>query len=83
MSVNSNYSEIRCPVGSKTLLMKMRKDPSSNLGVSTDNLLMLMCRECTKRDRREMERAGLSTSFRTIHCFDFLGDYVESIREPT
>ena len=75
------YAEVRCPVGSRTLLMKLRMDPEASRGVSKDNLVMVMCRECTKHERRVCAKAGLGTSFRIIHCFSFDGEYVETMRE--
>lgn len=75
--------EVRCPVGSRNLLMKLRTDPDASLGVNSDNLLCLMCRDCTKYARREMQRAGLdNTSFRIVHQFNFLGEHISTTREP-
>lgn len=61
--------------------MKLKNDPSSK-PVVNDNLLEIVCRDCTRRSRREMEKSGLTTNFRIIHCFAFDGQFVESLREP-
>lgn len=77
----SNLTEIRCPSGPRNLLAKMRADPDAVQRVGAGNLLELSCRDCTRHMRREMGNAGMSTSFRIIHCFDFAGEFVESIQE--
>lgn len=83
MSRQEEYVDVRCPVGSRSLLMRIKADPDSVMGVSEDNLLCLSCRDCTKHSRREMERAGLtSTNFRVVHFFNFIGELVETKREP-
>lgn len=75
--------DVRCPVGSRNLLLKMRTDPESALGISSQNAVLIACRDCTKHSRREMASAGLSTNFRVVHEFSILGEYLDSYREPT
>lgn len=73
--------EVRCPSGPRTLLMKLQQDPNAQKPETRDNFLVLACRDCTRKHRKEMERAGLGTNFRVVHLFDFAGDFVESQRE--
>lgn len=75
-------TEVRCPQGPRNLLMKLRLDSEAPAPRTKDNLLEIFCRDCTRHARRQMDQAGLPTTFRVIHCFDFMGEFVESVREP-
>lgn len=70
--------EVRCPKGSNNLLLKMRADPDSARGVSVDNTLLIMCRDCTKYERR---KSHSDDNFRVIHEFSVFGDYIGSFHE--
>lgn len=74
--------EVRCPVGPRNLLMKVRRDPEAVERMTDGNLLELSCRDCTRKARKAMASAGLSTNFRVLHRFDFLGELIESVQEP-
>lgn len=81
--MSREIAEVRCPQGPRNLLMKLRVDSEAPKPHITDeNLIEIFCRDCTRRARREMGSAGLTTSFRIIHRFDFMGDFIESVREP-
>lgn len=72
--------DIRCPVGAKNLLLKVKLQ-QENLEVSKDNLILISCRDCTRGQRKEMADAGLPTSFRVVHQFWPDGTLESSIRE--
>lgn len=67
--------ELRCPVGPRALLSKMRLD-GEQPNYDSDNRMMLACRDCARNAR------GFDpTVKRVIHHFDFLGNLVESVAE--
>lgn len=74
--------EVRCPKGSKSILMKMRRDPTTSKRVSVDNTILISCRECTKHARRRSAAKSESTSYRVVHEFSFDGQYLDSFDEP-
>lgn len=84
MSAQAQIIEVRCPSGPRNLLMKVRSDPEGHASVdSTTNCLEISCRDCTRKSRRQMRDAGMPTDFRVIHCFNFVGEFVESLMEKT
>lgn len=66
-------TDVRCPAGK--LLAKMRLDGEA-VHVNAGNLLELHCRDCTRH-----ERQSDVTVRRVLHCYDFLGTFVESLVE--
>ena len=77
--------EIRCPLGPKKLLAKMRVDPNADLDAKriVDNLLELSCRDCTKTARREAVERGQEPPLRVLHRYDIAGDLIETVVEDT
>lgn len=76
--------EIRCPLGPRKLLAKMRlqDDPEAvKRMVMPDNLLELSCRDCTKKARRDAVESGLEPPLRVLHRYDVLGELVETVEE--
>ncbi len=67
--------ELRCPVGPKQLLAKLRTD-GEKAHVTSDNLMELACRDCA-RNAREYDPAVR----RVLHRFDFAGELIESVVE--
>lgn len=66
-----NLIEIRCPVGPRRLLFKMRLS-GEPLHVS-GNLIELHCPDCTRFARKDDPAV-----VRVLHRFDLAGDLVES-----
>lgn len=64
--------DIRCPVGPKALLMKLRQSGEAPK-YSPDNLLEISCRDCT-RNARQFD-GGVK---RVVHRFDLSGQLIES-----
>lgn len=79
----AEHVEVRCPQGPKNLLMKLSLEPGHPVVRTRENLIEIFCRDCSRIAKRQMSQAGLSTDFRIIHRFDFAGEFVESVREPT
>ena len=75
--MSNNIVEVRCPIGSNSLLLKMRAAPDTARGVSVSNTLLVMCRPCTQKERRVTGR----DDFRVIHEFDIEGTYIDSFHE--
>lgn len=73
--------DIRCPVGAKNLLLKVRLNQETMHINSDYGLLELSCRDCTRSQRKEMASAGLPTSFRVLHRFYPDGVLCETVRE--
>jgi hypothetical protein len=67
--------EVRCPVGPRQLLMKLRQNGESP-HYSEDNLLELACRDCAK-NARQVDPAVK----RVLHRYAFSGELVESVVE--
>lgn len=67
--------DLRCPAGPKQLLGRARAQQEPQK-VNADNLIELSCRDCTKN-----ARAFNPDVVRVIHCFNFLGELVESLTE--
>lgn len=67
--------EIRCPVGPRQLLMKLRQSGESP-HFSEDNLLELACRDCARNARAVDPRVR-----RVLHRFALSGELVESVVE--
>lgn len=80
--VTTEVVEVRCPLGAKTLLAKVLAEKGGTARRTTENLLELSCRSCTRQARHEMADVGMSTGFRILHRYDFAGQFVESVREP-
>lgn len=73
--------DIRCPVGAKNLLLRV-KLKQEEMHVNRDfGLLEISCRDCTRTQRKEMRDAGLPTGFRVIHRFYPDGLICETVRE--
>jgi hypothetical protein len=69
--------EVRCPVGARSLLMKVRLEGGT--ARRTDgNLLELSCRDCTQAARRRARANHLPEPVRILHRFDVLGQLIES-----
>lgn len=73
--------DIRCPVGAKNLLLKVRLNQESMHINSDYGLFEISCRDCTRSQRKEMADAGLPTTFRVLHRYYPSGELCESIRE--
>lgn len=69
--------ELRCPVGPRKLLAKIRQEGREPIRVTNDNLMELSCRDCSAVARR----AGHPANTRVIHRFNLLGELVESVAE--
>lgn len=67
--------ELRCPVGPRRLLAKMRSE-GGTVHVTEGNLMEFACRDCAHAARQ----SG-STVRRVLHRFDFAGALVETIYE--
>jgi hypothetical protein len=65
--------DLRCPVGAKALLGKVVENGESAF-VTSDNLLELACRDCTRAARRVNPKV-----MHVVHRFNVLGQLVESI----
>lgn len=65
--------DLRCPVGPRALLGKVVANGESAV-VTSDNLLELACRDCTRAARKKNSRIA-----HVVHRFDVLGALVESI----
>lgn len=74
MSVTQRHSvELRCPNGPKALLCKVISD-GDTVQYTTDNLIELNCRDCTKEFRRQRPEIK-----RVVHRFNVLGELVETV----
>lgn len=67
--------EVRCPVGPRQLLMKLRQAGEAPR-YSEDNLLELACRDCA-RNARQIDPAVR----RVLHRFALSGELVTSVVE--
>lgn len=68
--------DIRCPVGPKRLLAKMRSDGQAP-GFDPDaNVVEFSCSDCARALRRSGRDVG-----RVLHRYNFLGDLVESVTQ--
>lgn len=74
-AVELRIVEIRCPVGPRQLLMKLRQGGEVPT-YSEDNLLELACRDCA-RNARQID-PGVR---RVLHRFSLSGELVESVVE--
>lgn len=84
INAESVYRDIRCPVGPKKLLAKMKtqSDPDDvRRMLLPDNLLELSCRDCTKTARREADADGSAPPLRVLHHYNVLGELVETVSE--
>jgi len=68
--------ELRCPVGPRKLLAKIRSEGGSTR-MTEGNLMELACRDCTQAARRD----GQPGNTRILHRFNLLGELVESVAE--
>lgn len=68
--------ELRCPVGPRKLLAKIRQE-GRPIHVTSGNLMELACRDCSSAARK----AGHPPNTRVIHRFNLLGELVESVAE--
>lgn len=68
--------EIRCPVGPKRLLSKLRLSGETPT-ITNDNLIEFSCDDC----KRTLRKAG-KKAFRVLHRFNLLGTLVETEVEP-
>lgn len=75
MTRTQNRIEIRCPVGPQKLLAKLSQD-NKQLVIDDSNLMELSCDWCS----RELKKQGQSDR-RVIHCYNFLGQLVETVTE--
>lgn len=66
-----NLIEIRCPVGPRRLLFKMRL--SGEQPHVSDNLIELSCDDCKRTERKKNP-----TVIRVLHRFDLAGNLIES-----
>lgn len=66
-------TDVRCPAGK--LLAKMKHEGETPV-VNDGNLLELHCRDCTRYERQT--DAGVK---RVLHCYDFVGNLVETLVE--
>jgi hypothetical protein len=73
--------DIRCPVGAKNLLLKVRMSQESMEVNREYGVFEISCRDCTRSQRKEMADAGLPTKFRVIHRFYPDGVLCETVRE--
>jgi len=67
--------EVRCPVGPRALLFKLRREGEIPR-VSDGNLLELACRDCARNARQFDPDVR-----RVLHRFDFAGQLIESVVE--
>ena len=68
--------ELRCPLGAKKLLAKVRSE-GDRPRQSEGNLLELSCRDCSVKARKE----GYPHNTRVLHRFNLAGELVESVAE--
>jgi hypothetical protein len=67
--------ELRCPVGFRALLGKVIASPEQQrVHVNSDNLLELVCRDCTRNARQSNRRIA-----HVFHRYNVLGELVESV----
>lgn len=74
-AVELRVVEIRCPIGPRQLLMKVRQTGDSVV-YNEDNLLELACRDCARSIRREDPSVR-----RVLHRYAFTGELIESAVE--
>lgn len=67
------YADLRCPVGPKKLLGRVRKE-GDHAAIVSDNLLELACRDCRNSVQLESGRKPQVV----FHRFNILGELVES-----
>lgn len=67
--------ELRCPVGPRQLLLKLRVS-DERPHINEDNLMEITCRDCAKNARQFDPSVK-----RVLHRFNFAGDLVESVVE--
>lgn len=72
-SAKSATVDLRCPVGAKKLLARIRQT-NGPVRVTGDNLLELACRDCRVRVANETG----SRPTLVVHRFNVLGELVES-----
>lgn len=75
MTHTARVVEIRCPVGPRQLLMKVRQSGEVP-HYSADNLMELACRDCA-RNARQVD----PTVRRVLHRYAFSGELIESVVE--
>lgn len=68
--------EVRCPVGPKRLLSKLRLS-GEEPHYTNDNLIEFACDDC----RRWYQRNGHPEVRRVLHRYNFLGEIVETVFE--
>ncbi len=68
--------EVRCPVGPRQLLIKLRLGEESGRRVDPGNLMELSCNDCSRRLSRERNE-----SLRVLHQFNFAGELVRTVAE--
>lgn len=70
--------ELRCPQGPRALLAKIRTEQDGSARLTSENLLELSCRDCSKSESRARTDGR---RVRVLHCFDVSGSLVESFIE--
>lgn len=68
-------TEIRCPTGSNSLLLKVLSKGKPDLKARGTDLLELFCKECTK-DFRRIE--GLDPVQRVLHIMTTTGEFIQT-----
>lgn len=75
MTTTIEIVELRCPVGPRQLLLKLRTS-GGQPHINEDNLLEIACRDCARAARHRDPDVR-----RVLHRFNFAGDLVESVME--
>lgn len=70
---NPTYVDLRCPLGARKLLAKVRKTGESH-GIVEGNLLELACRDC----RNNLSNDEGKRPNTVLHRFNILGELIES-----
>jgi hypothetical protein len=66
-------TEMRCPGGHRRLLAKLKSDGLSLQPSQASNLVEFACSDCARK-----ERAAGNDVHRVLHCYNFLGELVET-----
>lgn len=73
VSLQSTYVDLRCPIGPKRLLGKLRQQ-GEQARINSDNMLELACRDC----KDELAKKTGNKPTLVVHRFNIIGDLVES-----
>ncbi len=75
-SSRSEYLNMRCPVGPKKLLARLRVQGEAPLVIQPDNLIEFSCGDCARSLKRTGRYDG--QRFRCLHRFNFVGELIET-----